>query len=229
MTNKRYLAEQTRYSCEAVVTAIIPGDQPVVRLSETLFHPQGGGQKADRGTIGTAKVTHVAHNAGDVDHFVDSISSLKVGDTYPIQVDVSWRRLNATYHTAGHLIASVVEDKFPEFHALAGHQWPGEARVEFEGNVEDYSNVQNVLDDELRKKIADAVSVKIIGDPYTSRSIQIGDYSPIPCGGTHVANLSEIGMITIDGVRKKSGKLRISYGVTNNTQGSSQNVPERAR
>ena len=61
MTNKRYLAEPASYSGEATVTAILQGELPIVRLSETLFHPQGGGQKADRGTIGSASVTDVAH------------------------------------------------------------------------------------------------------------------------------------------------------------------------
>ena len=99
---------------------------------ETLFHPQGGGQKADRGTIGGRAVTHVAHaDGGEVNHYLDSTDGLSVGDAVEIAVDAEWRQLNARWHTAGHLIAAVVEKLFPTLQGVAGHHWPGEGRVEF--------------------------------------------------------------------------------------------------
>ena len=214
VTSKRYLADPTTTSGTVTVTAILEGERPAVRLSETWFHPQGGGQKADRGTIGTANVTHVAHNDGDVDHFVDNASQLKIGQTYPFQLDTNLRGLNAAYHTTGHLIASIVESKFPEIKALAGHQWPGEARVEFDGgSFGDFARLQTVLAEEIQKNIDAKTLVAVIGDPYAARAIKIGDYTPIPCGGTHVQAISDIGRVNIESIKRKSGKIRVSYCV----------------
>lgn len=218
MTIKRYLADPQTTSGSVTVTEIIATEnQPIVRLAETWFHPQGGGQKADKGTIGTAAVTHVGHNAGSVDHFVNDASSLVVGETYPFQIDQIWRNINAAYHTAGHLIASIVERQFSALHAIAGHQWPGEARVEFEGAFDDNSAIKEALENDFARHVSAATPVKIIGDPYNQRAIQIGDYTPIPCGGTHVSSIDQIGRITIDSVKKKSGKIRVSYTVLANS------------
>ena len=211
-TVKRYLADPATTSGVATITAIIDGERPVVRLEETWFHPQGGGQKPDRGTIGSANVIHVVHNEGDVDHIVDSISGLEVGTTYPFQLDAGWRSINAAYHTAGHLIACVAENRFPEIRAVQGHQWPGEARVEFAGDsFEDYSALQSALEEGVQKNIADKTPVRVIGDPYANRSIEIVGYTAIPCGGTHVSAINDIGEVKIESVKRKNGKIRVNY------------------
>jgi alanyl-tRNA synthetase len=184
MTIKRYLAEPATLSGTATVTQIIAAEKPIVRLAETWFHPQGGGQKADRGTIGPARVIHAAHNVSEVDHFVDDAGLLKIGESYPFEIDLNWRRLNAAYHTAGHLVASIVESKFP-LRALAGHQWPDEARVEFDGAFEDFDRIKAILHEEIHKNLNENLDVQIVGDPYTDRAIKIGTYGAIPCGGTH--------------------------------------------
>lgn len=213
MTIKQYLQDHKTQGT-VTITELISGDKPVVRVAETWFHPQGGGQKADRGLIGTSHVIHVAHNGGEVDHYVDTLSGLEVGCEYPFAIDEPWRRLNMTYHSAGHLLAAVVESNSPGLTAVSGHQWPGEARVEFEGVIPDDS----ISIDYLNTLLADAISknmvVQIVGDPFTNRGIKIGDFKEIPCGGTHVKSLSEIEAVRVTNIKKKSGRLRINYEVT---------------
>lgn len=212
MTIKRYLNDLST-SGIVTVSEIITGDKPVVRLTETWFHPQGGGQKADRGIIGSAKVLHVAHSAGEVDHYVDSTAGLSAGTSYLFNIDVEWRRLNAAYHTAGHLIASIIEDHFSSLRAVSGHQWPGEGRVEFEGEIGAIETIHNTLANEISRILSSQEHVQVIGDPYTDRAIQIGQYKAIPCGGTHVTTTDQIGSIKIDALKKKNGRLRVSYTV----------------
>src|SRR5579871_5452861 len=153
MTIKKYLAEPGKYAGEVTVVDIIAGERPALRVAETWFHPQGGGQKADRGTVGPVHVTHVGHNGGEVDHFVSSLDGIEVGKTYPFTIDTRWRKLNMAYHTAGHLIAGIVEGQYSQLHAVAGHQWPGEARVEFEGSMDDCVALGCFLQSEIERII----------------------------------------------------------------------------
>jgi alanyl-tRNA synthetase len=111
------------------------------------------------------------------------------------------------------LIASLVEARFPELRATAGHQWPGEARVEFDGKFGETCEIQTALQEDIQRSLEMSLPIQIIGDPNTDRAIRIGTYAPIPCGGTHVSNLNVIHKIRLDGVKKKSGRLRISYSV----------------
>jgi len=211
MTEKLYLAHPEMRSANAKILAMVAttDGRLAVRLDRTIFHAQGGGQKADRGRIGAARVLHVIHNGSDVDHIIDSPELLEIGTVVLLEVDDAWRRLNAVYHTAGHLIASVVEKMFPGAKAVSGHQWPGEGRVEFEGLVP----VDGKADIEaaLFQAIADALPVKVQGDPYADRRIVIGDMTVIACGGTHVDNLAAIASIQIRSINAKKGKIRISY------------------
>lgn len=222
MTKKTYLEQPTIITGTATITDLIPGDRPVVRLSETWFHAQGGGQKGDRGTIGPARVldTQHAENKTTVDHIVDTLDGLQIGDSYPFAVDAASRRDNAVYHTAAHLIAAVVEPQFPGIRAVAGHQWPGEARVEFEGTFDEatMAEVLKYLETTLPQVIAADWPCAMVGDPYgtdgASRALQIGDTPAVPCGGTHVTRLGEIASITVKSAKKKGDRLRLNYDAT---------------
>ena len=115
------------------------------------------------------------------------------------------------YHTAGHLVASCVEHAFPQLRAVAGHQWPGEGRVEFEGEIQAVDPQLDALNDELRSCIEGDLTVNVVGHPFVDRAIQIGAFTPIPCGGTHLSSLSSIKFVTISSLKRKSGRLRLSY------------------
>lgn len=213
MTVKEYLRNNT-LSGMAVATEIIQVDKhPVLRVNRTVFHPQGGGQKADHGKIGNATVIHVAHNQAEVDHYLDSSCGIVVGHVYEMQVDPDTRRRNSVHHTTGHLIAGVVEAEFPKLKAVAGHQWPGEARVEFTCESTEFvaEHIRLIVQDKLARCIRSDLVVKVVGDPFTNRSVQIGSFPDISCGGTHVTSLSQIQDINITGVRMKGGKIRVSY------------------
>lgn len=213
MTIKRYLAEPHILSGTVRISGLKPDtSKPIINTSETWFHPQGGGQKADRGTIGNSNVLHVEHGEnGVVGHVVDSIAGMTVGKEYAFSIDPEWRALNAAYHSAGHLIASIIEHENIGLKAVSGHQFPGEARVEFEGPELMPDKVMAILNERLGRVIESNAEMKIVGDPYTNRSIQTAGYEPIPCGGTHVKSLADVGNIQIKSIKKKGKRLRVSY------------------
>lgn len=213
-TTKEYLRDPA-LSGETTITAILTEERPIVRTAGTWFHAQGGGQKADRGTIGQVEVYNVRHAPeGEVDHYVNSIAGLKVGATYPFVIDADWRRLNANYHSAGHLLAAVAEQMFVGIHAVNGHHWPGEARVEFEG--QDLERVVARLEDleeQINAAIRKGAGIRTLGDPLHDRKVQIGDFAPLPCGGTHATTTHEIGAIELRSAKVKGGVLRVGYDV----------------
>lgn len=212
MTVKCYLLN-SEITGKARIANIQNGEKTIIRLDRTWFHPQGGGQKSDRGTIGSVPVLHVSHNNGEIDHYVETIALFSVGQEVEIVVDREWRLLNAKYHTAGHLIAALIEDHFPKLQAISGHHWASEARVEFVGNRPDAEQVKDFLPTALAEAIAKNLPVRICGNPLNDRSIAIGDYPAVPCGGTHVEWLGILGKVEIAKVKVQQGKLRISYRV----------------
>lgn len=97
---------------------------------------------------------------------------------------------------------------------MAGHHWPGEARVDFEGA---YHGELALLEHNLSAALAYAVRADLLvisaSEPHAPRMVRIGSYPAQACGGTHVARVGEIRGIRIKSLKSKAGKLRVSYDV----------------
>jgi len=197
-----------------VVVEVGDDGRPFVRLDETLFHPQGGGQKADRGKIAGRVVVHVTKDGDEVNHYLESTTGLAVGVAVAVEVDAAWRATGSAWHTAGHLIAALVERRWPELRAASGHHWEGEARVDFSpGDARLADAVAKELPGLLTEAIEAQLPVKVVGDPFISRAVVIGNFSPLPCGGTHIEHTGRLPRVDIARVRVKDGKLRVSYAL----------------
>lgn len=111
-----------------------------VVLAETIFHPQGGGQPSDKGQLNEFEIVTVRESKDEstqnipiIYHFLDpqtiTLSQLATHQTINMTLDVEFRKQCARSHTAGHLIADVLEldEKFLSFHAksIQGHHFPG--------------------------------------------------------------------------------------------------------
>lgn len=124
----------------------------VIVTEQTIFHPQGGGQPSDVGTITgpggiTFTVTAVRMDAvrdGQVLHLgrFDEISSsiFVVGETVQQAVDAHKRLLYSRFHTAGHVLGAavrhLVEKEVESFDELKASHFPDSAACEFQGLIE---------------------------------------------------------------------------------------------
>jgi alanyl-tRNA synthetase len=140
---------------------------------------------------------------------------------------------NARYHTAGHLIGTVGEMMYPAMRAVKGHSFPGEAYVEFALDNPLSSQIieSSQLESSLNQIIVENHILSVFDiDPLCFeekfyklsysipkdkkfRAVQIGHLPPVPCGGTHVASLAELGRISITKIKTKSAVTRISSEV----------------
>jgi alanyl-tRNA synthetase len=215
MTRKLYFTTPAFTGMATLLEIGRDEERPYVILDATLFHPQGGGQKADRGTIGGVPVVHVAHaEQGIVKHYVASAEQLHVGDEVELQLDGHWRSQNSRLHSSGHLIAVVMEEIVPTLTGVAGHHWPGEARVDFEGAYRgELERLARNLGDAVAHAARADLPIISASESHAPRMVRIGSYPAQACGGTHVARLGEIHGIRIKSLKSKAEKLRVSYDV----------------
>ncbi|WP_434636608.1 alanyl-tRNA editing protein [Klebsiella sp. I138] len=176
-----------------------------IELDQTLFHPQGGGQPSDRGWIGEVAVESVVARGDSVMHIV--AQPLPPGEVV-IRVDESTRQLHARLHSAGHLIGLAGERC--GWHPTKAHHWPGEGRITF-------SAAANAAMPEASALLAMIAGWQAENLPrhltYEDglRRVGFGLLPAYPCGGTHVASLSELGSVTITQMKMKKGQLIVSY------------------
>src|ERR1700744_564041 len=128
MTERLYL-QSAALTGEAHIVEPRSGDICTLRLDRTLFHPRGGGQPADRGTLtltdgsGSAVAVIDVRNGDDggIDHVIAPEARLLLGDRVLMRVDADSRLLHARLHSAGHLVALAGERIEPGLRGVAGH------------------------------------------------------------------------------------------------------------
>ncbi|MCK5579774.1 MAG: alanine--tRNA ligase [Candidatus Omnitrophica bacterium] len=199
------------------------GETVEIVLDQTPFYAESGGQIADTGVIkkGDALI-QVNDTQKTADIFIHTgtvvSGSISVNDTVFAQVDQERRLDVMRNHTATHLLqaalrqvvgehvqqqGSLVDDErlrfdFTHYKALA----PDEMRkIEKIVNAQIYACVAvekaDMSINEAREKGALAFFAEKYGE--TVRVVSIGDFSTELCGGTHLDQTGQIGLIKITG------------------------------
>lgn len=198
------------------------GEMKGLVFDTTSFYGESGGQVGDIGVIKEGKntIAHVEDTQKPVDglhvHMSKDADALEIGKSYTLSVDAHTRRLTMRNHSATHLLQSALIKVLGPHVKQAGSVVTSEKlRFDFTHlqamtkeeiqKVEDLVNQEiqkahgvdanNMSMDEAQKKGAMA----LFGEKYGNivRVLTMGDFSTELCGGTHVTNTGDIGLITI--------------------------------
>ncbi|WP_327188666.1 alanine--tRNA ligase [Streptomyces xinghaiensis] len=201
------------------------GDEVEVVLDRTPFYAEGGGQQADTGRIrlDTGAVVEVR----DVQQPVPGVSVHKgvvqvgevtLGAGAHAVIDVIRRRSIARAHSATHLTHQALRDALGPTAAQAGSEnAPGRFRFDFgsptavPGTV--LTDVEQKINEVLARELdvtAEVMSmdeakqqgaIAEFGEKYGDRVrvVTIGDFSKELCGGTHVHNTAQLGLVKLLG------------------------------
>ncbi|RNA33148.1 hydrolase [Brachionus plicatilis] len=235
-TKLLYLSDTYKFEAESILVCSGSDTKGTfVVLDETIFYPQGGGQPSDVGIIEvdnrTLNVHFVSFNNGIVQHYVkESVENLNYASPCKMKIDSDRRLKNAKSHTGGHLLAGIVEKIAPELVGVKGHHFPEGPYVEFKGKLSSFTTnefIDKVT--ELIKENIDAnriVSAREIDqlelrnlrnteyqlqEGKKARVVQIDDFEPVPCGGTHLKNLGELKNFNIRKIQFPKENTKIGY------------------
>lgn len=241
MTDLLYMQDFDVEACDAVVKSVTPSQdgRTDIELDQTCFYARGGGQDWDTGTIendaATFAVEEVRLDENGVVHHIGTFTKgeLKSGDAVSCRVERERRALNTRLHSAGHVIDMAVDSLGLDWVATKGQHYPHLSAVEYSGTWEPERA------EELKQKIEEAANAFIAKGTDNSlefmpvdemhkvvrhvpaniprnkpgRVVMYGEGFGIPCGGTHVKNLSQIGTVRIPKLKEKKGVIRINYTV----------------
>lgn len=206
-----------------------------VALDRTIFHPRSGGQPSDQGTIEGSSfrvdVKRAMLQAGVIIHYGRVEGK---PDTGPVTCKIDWsnRFLLMRRHTAAHLLdyclathtSSRVEttDSWLGDDPYVGYGGSVPSNLDLERLQELASSfIQQGLDVEI-KTLDRAAAEQLIGDapnlarlPKSEklRIVTIKGQLPIPCGGTHVRNLKEIGALEVRRAEPAEAGFRLHFEV----------------
>ncbi|MFB6280763.1 MAG: alanine--tRNA ligase-related protein [Haloferacaceae archaeon] len=212
-------------------------DRAVV-LDETYFYPEGGGQPADRGTLGGVAVEHVETTDGEVVHRLAEPPGFGTGEPVVGVVDDAFRTYCARAHTASHALFGAgrrlcadlgyggfdIDEAKVRVDLRTPTDVDDDLLVELERltnrTVWDSRDVtwESVPADEARAREDVAFNTRteegVMADAGTVRLVTIEGWDVAACGGTHVRNTREIGPVAVlDRSNPGEGLTRVEFAV----------------
>jgi len=224
MTELIYQLDSYCQTFTAKVTAV-DEEQNGIYLDRTAFYPGGGGQPADRGTFTDGGTTYTVKKASRGNIHIIEGDLPPVGAELEGQLDWDYRYQLMRTHTAMHVLCGVIWHDYGAS-VTGGNMDTLSARMDFEfermqkelvTTIEERINEEaskglavdlKVLPREEAFQIPDLIRTKINllpeGIPDV-RTVEIVGLDLQACGGTHLANTSEIGTIKIPKYKSKGG------------------------
>ncbi|QQR54533.1 hypothetical protein IPG41_05060 [Candidatus Peregrinibacteria bacterium] len=232
-----YMEQMWQLEGEATVEAVIPlEDKTIVILDQTLFYAQGGGQPFDQGVMESARgmfrVEEVRFTEGVVNHGGHFESGgFEVGERVRLRVDPARRALHSRLHSAGHVVDMALKRLGLTWKPFKGYHFPEGPYDEYvgaiEGDAEDLrarieASCAEVIFDNAQtwieflpagELVARGYEVPPIAPEKPLRLVHYGEEFAMPCGGTHVRQLADIGAVKIRKVKQDKDHVRVAYEV----------------
>lgn len=194
----------------------------LVTLDRTCFFPEGGGQPADRGHIGSAYVFDVHEKGGVVIHYTDK--PLEPGETVHGSIDWEHRFSNMQQHSGEHILAGII-NQINGYDNVGFHIGSEFVTLDFSGpltaeqlqqaekraNEAVYANLpvntEFYTNEELKSKSLKYRSKKELEGIV--RIVEIPGCDRCACCGTHVGRTGEVGLIKIIKAQNYKGGIRL--------------------
>jgi alanyl-tRNA synthetase len=230
-TQLLYYQYPTKFNFEAKIIKKIDGN--TVILDKTCFYPRGGGQEPDSGHIGGFKVDNVIKVKDTVFHHTIDKNNLSEGEVVNCIIEKKRRQSITKNHTSTHIINKSSKS------ILGSWVWQNSAfkeenyaRLDITHhsalNKKEIQEIEEKANDIIRKNLPvhiNAFDRGVAEQKYgfriyqggvvpsnSVRIVNIGGVDIEACGGTHVFNTGEIGLIKIlKTERIQDGVVRLEF------------------
>lgn len=223
----------------SLVEALHGGESGEIILNRTSFYAEMGGEVGDTGVIISgdmcARVTDTkAPEKGLVAHMVAiDTGTVRVGDVVEAKVDAQRRARITRNHTCTHLLHAALRQVLGTHVKQAG-SYVGPDRLRFDFThfesltPEQIAEVEQVANDKIMAALPTNIYetsldqaresgvTALFGEKYgdTVRVVEASDFSRELCGGCHVSNTAEIGLVKIISEGSVGANLRRIEAVT---------------
>ena len=187
-TDRLYLVDAQLNSCTAEVKEVVVLEETDARikygthaliLNQTVFHPQGGGQPSDQGSISCGGamfvVKFVQVGSNGIEHMGTMASSVAApelpepmfhsGSVVECLIDEDLRSIHTILHSAGHAIDAALKrlGYFDRIQAGKGYHFTDGPYVEYVGSLTEteLNSLPDDINDELSKIISENIPTRV--------------------------------------------------------------------
>jgi len=204
----------TVLSCEADKEGFL------VTLDRTAFYPEGGGQSADHGTIGSVNVTDVHEKDGVVMHSVDAC--VAVGETVACSIDFERRFDHMQQHSGEHIISGILCE---DYHCdnVGFHMGADTVTIDYNTEISweeclaAEAKANAIIAQDAPCEVFYPSAQELAALSYRSKKELSGDVRIVrfpgadccACCGTHVLRAGQVGLVKVLSCQKFRSGVRI--------------------
>ena len=221
-TEKLYYMDSQLFDFEATVLDCRETEKGwALILDKTAFFPEGGGQPADTGSIGTVPVTDVRERGGEILHFCGE--ALPVGDHLPCRVEREQRLVRMQNHSGEHIVSGLAHRLFG-CENVGFHMGEDCMTIDFDRELDwqQLTEIETLANRAVRDNLPvlcsfpEGEALKSL--EYRSkleltenvRIVEIPGIDRCACCAPHVERTGEIGLIKILDAERHRGGVRLS-------------------
>ena len=222
MTEKLYYSDShlAVFTARVLSCETAKGGFAVV-LDRTAFFPEGGGQSADTGALGSARVLDVQERGGEVVHLCDG--PLSVGESVEGRLDFEQRLRRMQNHSGEHIVSGLVHGRFG-FDNVGFHMGADCMTLDFSGELsrEELMDIERRANELVRENLPIRAwfpsETELSALDYRSkkeltaavRLVEIPGVDLCACCAPHVSRTGEIGAVKILDSQRHRGGVRVS-------------------
>ena len=215
----RFVGYETLRAMTGLAAVAADDGRALVKLEESPFYAEGGGQVADSGLLrwpgGEARVLDV-YRVGEDQALEVEGGAVEPGVAVEALVDHEARHATMRNHTATHLLHAALRERLGEHVRQAGSAVrPDKLRFDFTHGqalaAEDLSAIEDRVNEWIkasrpvrwlemeRAEATQLGAMALFGEKYGEwvRVVEVDEVSRELCGGTHVANTAEVGIFKL--------------------------------
>jgi alanyl-tRNA synthetase len=215
----RFVGYETLRASTGVAAAEPDDGRALVKLEDSPFYAEGGGQVADSGVLrwegGEARVLDV-YRVGEDQALEVDLGTAVAGMSVEAEVDHEARHATMRNHTATHLLHAALRERLGTHVRQAGSAVrPDKLRFDFtHGQAlgdEELRDIEDRVNEwvkasrpvrwlEMKRAEAEKLgAMALFGEKYGEwvRVVEVDGVSRELCGGTHVANTAEVGIFKV--------------------------------
>jgi alanyl-tRNA synthetase len=233
----RFVGYETLRATTGLAAVETAEDKALVKLEESPFYAEGGGQVADSGVLrwngAEARVVDVYRLGDDQALEVEAHGGIEPGVAVEAEVDHEVRFATMRNHTATHLLHAALRERVGTHVRQAGSAVrPDKLRFDFTHgqalSAEELRDVEDRVNEWVkasrpvrwmnmnREEAEKLGAMALFGEKYGEwvRVVEVDAVSRELCGGTHVANTGEIGIFKITSEGSSAANVRRVEAIT---------------
>lgn len=211
MTIKAFWEDPYLTEIETTVTGVEGND---ITVDQTIFYALSGGQESDYGSINNHPVIQARKEDREIVYTLEDGHELAPDDRVKMTIDWERRYQLMRLHFAAEIVLELFYRKLKGVEKIGAHIGEDKARIDFLWQENISYLLPEIRQEALKLIESNQEIVSAFSDERAEKRYwKVNSFARVPCGGTHLKRIGEVGNILLKRNNIGKGKERVEISL----------------